>query len=207
MTMRKCSIFYLAFLLCGMVGTAHPADVPAEPWVHKIIFGLVLHDRGLFSDRHESGVDPNAELQFYPPKWPPWQWLGSPNPTAGLTPNFNGDTSVFYAGLNYELSLSNRWTDELTGNLTRDLFIGASLSAARHTGPLHKNSMGCKERSDCGFGYRVLPRLGFEVGTDFAGRHALSIFYDHMSHKGILPGENEGIDHIGIRYHLLFGKR
>ena len=207
MTLRKHSIFYLAFLLYGLAGTAHPADLPTEPWVHKSIFGLMLHDRGPFSDRHESGVDPNAELQLNPPKWPAWQWLGSPSPMVGLMLNFKGDTSVFYAGLNYELSLSNRWTDERTGNLTRALFIGASLSAALHTGPLHKNSVGCKERSDCGFGYRVLPRLGIEVGTYFAGRHGLSIFYDHMSHKGILPGENEGIDHVGIRYHVLFGKR
>jgi lipid A 3-O-deacylase len=52
-----------------------------------------------------------------------------------------------------------------------------------------------------------LPRLGFEVGGYFTDKQGVSVFYDHMSHKGILGGENEGIDHIGIRYHLRFGQR
>jgi hypothetical protein len=43
-------------------------DFSKDAWVHKTIFGLLLHDRGPFSDRHESGVDP--ELQFKPPAWP-----------------------------------------------------------------------------------------------------------------------------------------
>jgi hypothetical protein len=123
----------------------------------------------------------------------------------GLTPNFNGDTSVFYTGLNYELSLSNRWTDPLTANLTKHLFIAGSVSVALHNGSLHKNKVGCEEDSDCGFGYRALPRLGLELGGYFTARQGVSIFIDHMSHKGILSGENEGIDHVGIRYHLRFG--
>jgi len=174
------------------------------PSVHKLVFGLFLHDRGPASDRHESGVDPNWEIQLKPPDWKYWKWIGSPVPMAGMTPNFNGDTSVFYAGLGYEFSLSNRFTDRLTNNLTKNLFVSGGLSAALHNGPLHKNKFGCREDSDCGFGYRVLPRLNIELGSYFWGNQGLSLFYDHMSHKGILPGENEGIDHIGIRYHLKF---
>ena len=204
--MATCVFFASVILLCGLLEPARGADAPSEPWVHKTIFGLLLHDRGPFSDRHEKGVDPHWELQLNPPKWRAWRWLGSPNPMFGLTPNFNGDTSAFYAGLNYELSLANRWTDDLTRNLTKNLFVGANLSVALHNGPLHKDEIGCRERSDCGFGYRGLPRLGFEIGGYFAERHGLSLFYDHMSHKGVLPGENEGIDHIGIRYHLIFGR-
>ena len=204
---RKLSILSIALLLYGSVGMAASSDFSKDAWVHKTIFGLLLHDRGPFSDCHESGVDPNVELQFKPPEWPAWRWIGLPNPMLGVTPNFNGDTSAFYAGLNYELSLSNRWTDDLAGNLTRNLFIGASLSVALHNGPLHKDPIGCEERSDCGFGYRALPRLGFELGGYFAGKHAVSIFYDHMSHKGVLPGENEGVDHIGIRYHVVFDRQ
>jgi len=204
MNFGRCWGLFLALLLYGSVEPARAADAPSERLARKTIFGVLLHDRGPFSDRHESGVDVNWELQFSPPQWPTWRWLGSPDPMVGLTPNFTGDTSAFYAGLNYEWSLSNPWTDELTGNLTKHLFVGASLSAALHNGPLHKNRLGCKQDSDCGFGYRVLPRLGFEVGGYFTSTQGLSIFYDHMSHKGVLPGENEGIDHIGIRYHLRF---
>ncbi|MGE5217607.1 MAG: acyloxyacyl hydrolase [Chloroflexota bacterium] len=174
------------------------------PSVHKLVFGLFLHDRGPASDRHERGVDPNWEIQLKPPEWKYWKWIGSPAPMAGMTPNFNGDTSVFYAGLNYEFSLSNRFTDRLTDNLTKNLFVSGGLSAALHNGPLHKNKIGCEENSDCGFGYRVLPRVNVEFGTYFLGNQGISVFWDHMSHKGILPGENEGIDHIGVRYHLKF---
>ena len=50
----------------------------------------------------------------------------------------------------------------------------------------------------------MLPRLNVEFGTKFLDSHAIAVFYDHMSHKKVLSGENEGIDHIGIRYHYMF---
>jgi hypothetical protein len=186
------------------VSRVSAGDSETDQLIHKTVFGIFLHDRGPASDRHESGIDPNWELQLNPPKWRPWRWIGSPYPMIGLTPNFKGDTSVFYSGLTYEFSLSNKLTNELTYNLTKNLFVAGSVSAALHTGPLHKDTLGCRETSDCGFGYRVLPRLAFELGTYFLGNHGLSLFYDHMSHKGILPGENEGVDHTGIRYHFRF---
>jgi hypothetical protein len=203
----KSSFIILSFLfLCLLSAPAIGKDNVEKPWLHKVIFGLFLHDRGFASDRHESGVDPNWELQFNAPDWKLWRWIGSPVPMAGLTPNFKGDTSVFYGGINYEFSLSNRFTDPLTFNLTKTLFVAGGLSAAIHNGPLHKNPIGCRERSDCGFGYRVLPRVDIELGTNFWKNHGVSLFWDHMSHKGSLGGENEGIDHIGIRYHFTFDK-
>lgn len=190
----------LLIFVLTLAGRARAAGDSPLPAIHKLVFGLFLHDRGPASDRHESGVDPNWEIQLTPPQWKYWSWIGSPSPMAGMTPNFNGDTSAFYAGLNYEFSLSNRLTD----GLTRNLFISGGLSAALHNGPLHKEKIGCREDSDCGFGYRVLPRLNIELGSYFRGNQGLSLFWDHMSHKGVLPGENEGIDHIGIRYHVKF---
>lgn len=204
--MRKYWVFGLALLLYVFVESAPAAEVSTYPWLHKTIFGLLAHDRGPLSDRNESGVDPNWELQFNPPKWAAWRWIGLPEPMFGVTPNFNGDTSAFYGGLSYEFSLSNRWTDELTANLTKHIFLTGSLGVALHNGPLHKEEVGCRERSDCGFGYRALPRFALEVGAYFGEKHGISLFFDHMSHKGILPGENEGIDHIGIRYHFRFNR-
>jgi len=203
--MNNAKYIFLKLLLIAFVclGNAAPEDPPNTPWVRKTIFGLFLHDRGPSSDRHESGIDPNWEIQFNPPAWKFWRWIGSPYLTAGLTPNFNGDTSVFYGGITYEIGLSNPLTDELTYNLSKNLFVAGGLSAALHTGPLHKDPLGCRERSDCGFGYRMLPRLNVEIGSYFRKNHGLSFFYDHMSHKGVLPGENEGIDHIGFRYHYI----
>jgi hypothetical protein len=186
---------------------ASAADADAEPLVRKTIFGLLLHDRGPASDRHENGIDPNWELQLKAPQWKLWRWIGAPYPTLGITPNFNGDTSVSYVGITYELELSNRLTDPWTLDVTKKLFVAGGINAAIHNGPLHKNAEGCDKRSDCGFGYRVLPRLSIEIGARFRANHGASLFYDHMSHKGVLGGENEGIDHLGIRYHYSFKPR
>jgi hypothetical protein len=198
------TVFSVFFSVAMLPGFAPATNEPHKPLFHKIVFGIVLHDRGPTSDRHESGVDPNLEIQFKPPAWRYWRWIGAPAPMVGMTPNFNGDTSVWYGGLTYEFSLSNKLTDDLTGGLTRNLFLSGGISAAIHNGPLHKDKQGCNAKSDCGFGYRVLPRLNIELGTYSSGKHGLSLFYDHMSHKHVLPGENEGIDHIGIRYHFRF---
>jgi len=185
-------------------GQSFAWDPNGSSLLYKTVFGILVHDRGPASDQHEAGVDPNWELQFNPPKWKLWRWIASPFPTVGATPNFTGDTSVLYAGLTYEMSLSNQYTNDLTYDITKDLFVGAGITAALHNGPLHKAKEGCNEHSDCGFGYRVLPRLNVEFGTKFLDSHAIAVFYDHMSHKKVLSGENEGIDHIGIRYHYMF---
>jgi hypothetical protein len=106
-------------------GFSAAAQNASPPLLHKLVFGIVAHDRGPTSDRHESGVDPNWEIQVTPPSWNIWQWIGSPNPSIGVTPNFNGHTSVFYAGVNYEFNLANEFIENLTQNLTRNLFLGA----------------------------------------------------------------------------------
>jgi hypothetical protein len=204
MTYRLIVFELLFFCTVFFLQPAFAAESTGAPILYKSVFGLLLHDRGPASDLNESGIDPHWELQLHPPDWKVWRWIGGPYPMVGVTPNFNGDTSVFYAGITYELSLSNQITDALTRDVTKSLFVAGGISAALHDGPLHKNRLACRERSDCGFGYRVLPRLNIELGTNFWENHGISVFYDHMSHKGILAGENEGIDHIGIRYHYKF---
>jgi hypothetical protein len=204
---NKARVFLLCLFLPVCFTSALAADNGESPWVRKLIFGIVFHDRGPASDNHEGGVDPNWEFQLNAPRWQFWRWIGSPVPMFGATPNFSGDTSVFYGGINYEFNLSNKMIDGLTYNLTRNMFVAGGVSAALHNGPLHKDSTDCDNRSDCGFGYRVLPRLNVEIGFSFKSNHAISLFYDHMSHKGVLGGENEGIDHIGLRYHYTFKSR
>ena len=202
-------VTFLIILLVFVIvfpGGAFAEDKNERTLLYKTILGLFLHDRGPTSDRHESGVDPNLELQFKQPDTKLWHWLGKPNPTIGLTPNFKGDTSVLYAGLTYELSLSNQFLNELSHNLTKNLFVALGVSVALHDGPLHKDETGCRKDSDCGFGYHVLPRFAVELGFKFRDEHGISVFYDHMSHKYILRGENEGIDHVGLRYHYTWDK-
>jgi lipid A 3-O-deacylase len=149
--------------------------------------GVMAHDWGPASDHHESGIDLNVEVLFTP-----INIIGMPRPHLGTTLNFNGDTSIVYAGLTFPFYESRRW------------FGSGFVGGVVHDGPLHKDPVGCKKDSDCGFGVRFLPRIGLELGYYLSGDTAVSLHYDHMSHKGIISGENEGIEHMGLRYRRPF---
>ncbi len=174
------------WLVAGML-VSEPLLASDSSPVHSVAIGVLAHDRGPLSDRHENGTDLNMEVQFTPLAIP-----GTPRPHLGATVNFSGDTSVAYAGLTFPLYQSPHW------------LLDASLSAALHDGPLHKDPVGCHQDSDCGFGRRLIPRFGIEFGYRFSPDRTISLLYDHMSHKWIMGGENEGIDHIGLRYRLDF---
>jgi lipid A 3-O-deacylase len=148
-----------------------------------LAIGVLAHDSGPFSDHNEDGVDLNLEAQFAPLNLP-----GSPRPHLGGSANFQGDTSVAYAGLGFRLYETNQW------------FADGILGAALHDGPLHKDPVGCRRYSDCGYGTRVLPRFGLEIGYRVSPVASVSILFDHMSHKWLVAGENEGLDHVGLRY-------
>ena len=206
------ALVFFTFLLSGTAFAAESAltngdNNEPKPWVRKVAFGILAHDRGPISDNKENGVDPNWEVQFNPPEWRWWRWVGSPSPMTGATPNFVGDTSEFYLGLAWQLSLSSNFLNNLTNDFSKSLWVSGGWSAAVHTGPLHKNETGCSSDSDCGFGRRVLPRLQLEIGTTFWKNHGLSVYADHMSGgKAFGASQNEGIDHSGIRYHFFFNK-
>jgi len=179
------SLFWLA-LGSLMSWPLLAADSESEP-AHIFSIGVIAHDHGPFSDHNEDGTDLNLEVQFTPQ---PILW--SARPHLGATINFIGDTSAVYAGLTFPFYQSQRW------------FLDGAVGAALHNGPMHKDPVRCREESDCGFGKRLLPRLGLEAGYRISPDQSVSFFYDHMSHKWIMAGENEGIDHIGLRFRLAF---
>jgi hypothetical protein len=166
-------------MAAGLAAAAPSQDRPAP----VLAIGVLAHDQGPFSDHNEDGVDLNLEAQFAPLDFP-----GSPRPHLGATANFDGETSAAYGGLSFRLHESSRWY--------ADAFLGVAL----HDGPLHKDPTRCDLYSDCGFGSRLLPRLGGEIGYRIRQGASLSLFLDHMSHKWVIGGENEGLDHIGLRY-------
>ena len=161
---------------------AYATDIAADS-KRTLAIGVIAHDRGFASDHHEDGIDLNLEMQFAPLELP-----GSPRPHLGATLNFQGDTSMAYAGLGFRVRDTSRW------------FADLYLSAALHDGPLHKDPVGCRLYSDCGYGVRVMPRIGAEIAYRISPVASVSLLYDHMSHKWIIGGENEGLDHIGVRY-------
>lgn len=166
----------------GSLAQVHAAP-QAERSQRMLAIGILAHDRGFASDRHEEGVDLNLEMQFAP-----LDFIGSPRPHLGATLNFAGNTSVAYAGLGLRV--------RETRHGFADLFLGAAV----HDGPLHKDPAGCALNSDCGYGVRFLPRFGFELAYRLSPAASVSLLYDHMSHKWIVAGENEGLDHVGLRY-------
>ena len=85
---------------------------------------------------HQSGVDPNWEVQFNPPEWRWWRWVGSPSPMTGAIPNFTGGTSAFYLGLAWQLSLSYEFLNNLTNDFTRRMWVSGGWGPAIHNGPL-----------------------------------------------------------------------
>jgi lipid A 3-O-deacylase len=158
----------------------------------RFVAGVMAHDRGPSSDNHENGIDLNGEVQFAPLDGAIGRAIGSPRPHLGVTPSLNGNTSALYGGLTYEFLPLPKW------------FVDGFFGLALHDGPLHKDPIPCAQRSDCGFGSRILPRLGLETGINLTRHDAVSLFYDHMSHGGLLNSENEGIDHVGVRYRYSF---
>ncbi|KAB2312901.1 acyloxyacyl hydrolase [Betaproteobacteria bacterium SCN2] len=152
-----------------------------------IAIGVLGHDQGPASDHHEHGIDLNLEVQFAP-----LDFWGTPRPHLGATLNFIGDTSVAYAGLTFPVYRHKNW------------LLDGFISAVAHDGPLHKDREGCRRDSDCGYGVRVMPRFGLELGYRLNDKSAISVFYDHMSHYWIIDAENEGLEHTGLRYLFSF---
>lgn len=182
----RAQAIYLAASL-AMAWLPVQAAEPAASSRPVVAVGVLAHDQGPASDHHEHGVDLNLEVQFAP-----LEFFASPRPHLGATLNFLGDTSLAYAGLDFTVYRIARW------------YLDGSVSAAVHNGPLHKDPVGCQLDSDCGFGTRVLPLFSAELGYRIDDRSAVSLYYDHMSHKWLISGENEGIDHTGLRYLLAF---
>jgi lipid A 3-O-deacylase len=167
----------------------HANSSPDHP---RLAASLLAHDQSPFSDHHESGADIGLEYLFSPQQGGFWETIGSPRIHLGGILSLQGETSILYSGLTYQFEFQNNY------------FFDAAVGLAAHNGPLHKDSTGCKLDSDCGFGFRVLPHFGFDLGKHLDEQHSLSLFYDHMSHGRWLNRENEGIDHLGVRYMWYF---
>lgn len=188
MPARKLSLACcLAVILAASSFSQAFAD--SDPSKGKLLGGLMVHDRGMMADRHESGYDLNIEYQFAVPQWEGWRWIGSPRPHVGATVSLNGETSIAYTGLTYEFDLGGPF------------FVDALGGLAVHNGMMHQpDANRCSQESDCGFGSRVLMHGGLEIGARITDDASVSLLWDHVSHGKLFASENEGIDHVGLRY-------
>jgi lipid A 3-O-deacylase len=146
--------------------------------------GVLAHDQGPFSSSEEDGIDINLEVLFKSPSWLEWAW--SPRPHLGLNANTSGDTSQIYFGVTWEWSFWGNW------------FAGFSWGGSVHDGEKQTNRTDKKE-----LGCHLLFREAVEGGYRFGGKHAVSIYLDHISNANICD-KNEGLENWGLRYGYKF---
>src|SRR5215469_2325208 len=87
--------------------------------------GVLDHDIGIGGHHKESGGDVNLELLFTSPNF--LRILGSPRPHIGTDVNSDGNTSQFYVGFTWGLTLIPRVFDKADG-----IYIEGSLGGAIH---------------------------------------------------------------------------
>jgi lipid A 3-O-deacylase len=182
-------VLLAAVLLVGLVsGLARPASAETglAAWFYEVKAGLLYHDvDNLWSGfRREDGVDINGEVIFAPKID---LFGGALRAALGGSWNTGGDTSKAYLDLRYMYEFDN----------------GIFLSAGGG-GAIHDGDTDLKHNDRKALGSRLLFHIPAEVGYRFAGHHALSVYFDHIS-NAYLADENEGMDTLGVRYGYRFG--
>lgn len=167
--------------LAGSYATAGP-----RPFISDIRGGVLAHDvPDLWSGFQWEGgrAALNLEVQF---RAFAHVFGGELKPAIGGSLALEGGTSNGYADL--------RW--EIGG--PAGLFFGIGLGVAVHDGQTGLERLDRKV-----LGSRALFHIPAEIGWRFAGRHSVSLYFEHMSNAG-LARYNEGLDRIGVRYGYRF---
>ncbi|MBT6095353.1 MAG: acyloxyacyl hydrolase [Rhodospirillaceae bacterium] len=176
----------LSIVLGSLLAAPSQADDgKAHGILNEFKIGVLHHDTdNLWSGfRRESGADINLEAIFSPS----YDVLsGTIRPAIGASINSSGNTSKVYGGL--------RWQYETAENL----FFGIGLGAAVHNGDTDLKSNDTKA-----LGSKLLFHIPLEAGYRFGGKHALSIYFDHIS-NAYTQDANEGLDTLGLRYGYRF---
>jgi hypothetical protein len=171
--------------MSGFAGSATASETGLASWIYEVKAGLLYHDVDhMWSGfRREDGVDFNGEVIFAPKL----DLLGGAFRTAlGGSVNSSGGTSKAYFDLRYMYEFEN------------GIFLSAGGGGAIHNGDLTHSSEDRKA-----LGTRLLFHIPAEAGYRFAGRHAVSVYFDHVS-NGYFADTNEGMDTLGLRYGYRF---
>lgn len=183
----RLGILVAAAVLALTAGTARAAanETGVASWLYEVKFGVLYHDMDyLWSGfTREDGVDFNGEMIFAPK----FELFGGAFRGAlGGSLNSTGDTSKAYLDLRYMYEFRN------------GIFLSGGSGGAVHNGNLTNSDPDRKA-----LGTRFLFHTALEAGYRFAGHHALSVYYDHISNAG-LGDANQGLDTLGVRYGFRF---
>ena len=154
----------------------------AFPYIDEVRIGAFTHQLG--GDHNEHGVDVNTEILFGKIGTPRGDYLMDyflrPRVHLGADINTNGDTSLGYFGLTWDMPLGKHF------------FLENSFGGAVHNGHL------AKAPDHNGYGCRVDFHESASVGIHLTERWDLMATIDHMSNAG-LCSENRGLTNAGLR--------
>jgi len=187
------SAFAAALALLALGASASLAPAAAQPRIFdEMKLGVLDHDISIFGHHKESGGDVNLELLFTSPDF--LRILGSPRPHIGTDVNSDGNTSQFYAGLTWGLTL-------LPGVFAKTdaLYVEGSLGGAIHNGEADGPSNANEKR----LGSQFLFRESLELGWRFTDFQSFGIYMDHISNAS-LAKHNEGLTNLGARLGFKF---
>lgn len=178
------TLYILIYLICpnAALGESRRPD----PIINEIRIGIMEHDVATRSTKHEDGNDFNSEFFFRSPSVRLLEVLGSPRPSFGFSVNNNRNTSIMYAGMNWDLRAFDL------------LFLSVGLGGALHDGELQSSD---PERQR--LGSRALFRGALAAGFTFNKRMNVSVLFDHIS-NGHTAVPNNGLEKLGIQFGYTF---
>ena len=162
---------------------AEPAPAPApmvsDPLIDELRLGGFIHDP---QSPEKGSVDINAEILFGKPfRSVEWWDVFLPRPHIGATVNTAGKTSTLYAGLTWQVDVTERF------------FLEASFGGSVNNGQnrnLHDdmNALGC----------HALFRESASAGYKLSEHWRIVATIEHNSNAG-LCSENRGLTNGGVR--------
>lgn len=172
----------LAALIVGTT-LALPTAAGAQS-VEEVRLAVQAHNPEFMSSDEEGGANIGAEALIASPDW--LDWAFSPRPTAGFSLNTQGDTSAAYAGVTWDFDISE------------PVFVSLFFGGGVHNGELDSNKPDKRN-----LGCRALFRESLEIGWRLGNGDAVALAVDHMSNAGLCD-ENDGVENLGVKYHLKF---
>ncbi len=182
------TIFSLAALYCAasthsaFAQTPYPSDAPLISSLSEVRIGALVHDIDYHGHFYELGgenqIDINAEVLFkalYPAQDSSFSsFLFSAKPHLGATFNTHGLSSKLYAGLTWDIDLS------------QNLFLEFSFGGAVHDGDLRRHGCAVSFRESLSLGYKLSEKWNILATAD------------HISNANLCD-QNGGLSSAGIR--------
>ena len=170
----------IGFAAAADLGAPAPAPLPpmtSDPFVDELRLGAYAHDPW---SPEAGSVDLNVEVLFAKPWGTDAQWW-LPRPHVGATINFDGKTSIAYAGASWQY------------NITDWAFLEASFGGSINNGD-HGNTDPDMNSLGCSWAFHETASIGFNVTQNWRIMGTV----EHSSNAGLCEF-NRGLTDAGVR--------